>query len=110
MKPQVTVFHTPVRSVAPQAIALARGLAWLHGKAIRGDNGSIRYGYPGLGTNRTRFAGYAFPPQAFAGWDPRKVAAGQVRPDPAGFPGESIAQRNTALDRAMHTVTFGITE
>lgn len=110
MKPNVTEYRVPVRSVAPQAIALARGLAWLYGKAISGDNGTIRYGYPGLSTDRTRFSGYAFPPQAFVGYDAGKVAAGAARPDPASFPGESISPTETAMQRAMHAVTFGITE
>lgn len=109
MRPDVETFRTPVRHVAPQAIAIARGLAWLHGKAIRGDNGSIRYGYPGLDSNRARYSGYAFPPQLFAGYNPAKVAAGTPRPDPAAFPGESISSRNdTPLQRAMATVTWGI--
>jgi len=108
MQPEVTTYRTPVRSVAPQAVAIARGLGWLYGKAIKGDNGAIRYGYPAPGT-RAKFSGYAFPPQAFAGYDPRKVAAGAARPDPAGYPGESISSKNdTALMRAMDTVTFGI--
>jgi hypothetical protein len=109
MKPEVTAWRVPVRSAAPQAIALARGLGWLYGKAIRGDNGAVRYGYPGLDTNRGRYSGYAFPPQAFRGYDPRKVAAGTARPDPAGFPGESVSSRSdTALMRAMDTVTWGV--
>ena len=109
MRPQVEVFRTPVRAVAPQASAIARGLGWLYGKAIAGDNGAIRYGYPGLDSDRARYSGYAFPPQLFTGYNPANVAAGTARPDPAGFPGESISSANdTPLQRAMATVTWGV--
>jgi hypothetical protein len=114
MKPTQTVYRTPVRWAAPQAIALARGLAWLHGKAIDGspgNNGSIRYGWPGLDTDRTFYKGYAFPPQLFSGYDPAKVAAGLIRPDPASYPGDSMSPATAAspLNRAMETATFGVT-
>lgn len=83
MKPQVNTYSVPVRSAAPQAVAIARGLGWLYGKAIRGDNGAIRYGYPAIGT-RQKYQGYAFPPQLFTGYNPGKVAGGAVRlPTPA---------------------------
>jgi hypothetical protein len=106
-QPQVTVYRTPVRSAAPQAIWIARALGWLYGKAIKGDNGAVRYGYPGLDTNRTSYKGYVFPPQIFTGYDPGKVAAGFIRPDPASLPGDSTAPAaaRSPLARAMHAVT-----
>ena len=107
MRPHVTIFRTPVRSAAPQAIGLARALGWLYGKAIKGDNGSIRYGWPGLDTQRTSFKGYVYPPQIFVGYDPAKVAAGFIRPDPASLPGDSLSSyaSSNPLGAAMAAVT-----
>lgn len=106
MKPEVRVYRTPVRSAAPQAVALARGLGWLFGKAIKGDNGAIRYGYPSLGT-RAKYTGYVNPPQVFTGYDPGQVAAGFIRPDPASLPGDSVspAAGRSPLHQAMSNVT-----
>lgn len=114
MRPRTTRYEVPVRWAAPQAIALARGLGWLHGKAINGStggNGAIRYGYPSIHTQRTKYAGWVNPPQLFTGYDPGKVAAGLVRPDPARYPGEALSPATAAspLARAMATATFGIT-
>lgn len=108
MRGQVVNYRTPVRSAAPQAIGLARALGWLYGKAIKGDNGAIRYGYPSLDTNRTSYKGYVYPPQIFIGYDPAKVAAGLVRPDPASLPGDSMspyASTGSPLAAAMAAVT-----
>jgi hypothetical protein len=107
MRPLVTVFRTPVRSAAPQAIRMARALGWLHGKAIKGDNGTIVYGYPSIQTQRTAYKGYVNPPQLFLGYDPKKVAAGFIRPDPASLPGDSVgaAAGRSPLQQAMHNVT-----
>lgn len=108
MRPQVTVYRTPVRWSAPQAIAQAMGLGWLFGKAIRGDNGAVRYGWPGLDTDRTMYKGYVDPPQLFVGYNPSKVAAGVVRPDPAALPGDSLsaAASTSPLARAMSSLTI----
>lgn len=108
MRGEVTIYRTPVRSAAPQAIGLARALGWLYGKAIKGDNGSIRYGYPSIQSQRTKYAGYVYPPQIFVGYDPSKVAAGLIRPDPAGLPGDSIspyASTGSPIMAAMAAVT-----
>lgn len=107
MQPQVTNYKVPVRSAAPQAIRLARALGWLYGKAIRGDNGAVRYGYPSISTQRTKYAGYVNPPQLFLGYDPARVAAGFIRPDPASLPGDSMspAAVRSPLMSAMHNVT-----
>jgi hypothetical protein len=108
-KPQVVNYKTPVRSAAPQAIGMARALGWLFGKAIRGDNGTIRYGYPGLDSQRTSYKGYVYPPQLFVGYDPARVAAGLVRPDPQSLPGDSTApwaSANSPTQRAMQAVTL----
>ncbi len=108
MQPQVTTYRTPVRSAAPQAIWIARALGWLYGKAIKGDNGSVVYGYPGLDTNRSSYKGYVYPPQLFIGYDPQKVAGGFVRPDPASLPGDSTAPAaaRSPLQAAMQSVTI----
>lgn len=109
MRPRVQRFQVPVRWAAPQAIATALGLGWLHGKAIRGDNGTVRYGYPSIQTQRSKYAGYAFPPQIFTGYDPRKVAGGLIRPDPASYPGDSMskATADSPAYRALEAITFG---
>src|SRR5580698_8845947 len=88
--PRTTTYATRVRWRDPQSLWLAKALGWLYGKAISGDNGTVRYGYPGLDTDRGMYKGYVFPPQAFTGYDPERVAAGFVRPDPASLPCESL--------------------
>lgn len=107
MQPQVTTYRVPVRWAAPQAIAQAVGLGWLYGKAIRGDNGAIRYGGgPGdIQAQRSAFTGYAQPPQLFIGYDPRKVAAGLIRPDPMSLPNASQTAQGP-VTRAMHALTL----
>lgn len=106
MRPQTTVYRTPVRWAAPQAIAIARGLGWLHGKAIKGDNGTIRIGYPAI-YSREKYAGYAFPGQLFIGYTARRVAAGAIRVTPSGLPSTSstAAQLASPLAQAMRNVT-----
>lgn len=106
MKPRVTTYRTRVRWAAPQAIATAIGLGWLYGKAIRGDNGAVRYGYPAMG-DRNKFAGYAYPPQIFTGYTAKRVAAGAVRVNAAGLPGTKspASLLNSPLKRATATVT-----
>jgi hypothetical protein len=106
MKPQVTTYSTPVHSAAPQAIAIARGLGWLFGKAIRGDNGAVRYGYPQIGM-RAKYQGYVFPPQIFTGYDASKVARGAVRVATPALSTNTLPQSETysPLTQAMANVT-----
>jgi hypothetical protein len=112
VKPAVLVYQVPVRAAAPQAVAVARGLAWLYGKAINGSpggNGSIRYGWPGLDTQRTAYTGYVNPPQIFTGYDPMKVAAGFARIAPGRLPGTSnTTGPMSPLSQAMMTATYGV--
>ena len=108
MKGQVTVYRVPVRWAAPQATGLAKALGWLHGKAIAGDNGAVRYGGPGsIQAQRTFYTGYAFPPQLFTGYDPRKVAAGAIRNTPGAFPATSTPAGvlGSPVSRALEAVT-----
>lgn len=106
MRPRVTVYRTPVRWAAPQAIAQAVGLGWLYGKAIAGDNGAVRYGYPALGTRR-KFTGYAFPPQIFLNYSARRVAAGAIRNKRGALPATNAPTSvlNSPLKKATATVT-----
>lgn len=106
MKPQVTTYSTPVRSAAPQAVAIAKGLGWLFGKAIRGDNGAVRYGYPQIGT-RAKYQGYVFPPQIFTGYDPGKVARGAVRVATPALSTNTVPQTEnySPLQQAMANVS-----
>ena len=106
MRPRTTIYRTPVRWAAPQAIATALGLGWLYGKAIRGDNGAIRYGYPTFG-DRAKYTGYAYPPQLFVGYSARRVAAGAIRVNAAGLPSSKSpgSLLNSPLKRATSTVT-----
>lgn len=108
MNPRSTTFRTPVRWAAPQAIAIARGLGWLHGKAIKGDNGTIRIGYPAI-ASREKYAGYVFPGQLFIGYTARRVAGGSIRVTPSGLPSTSSSASTLAspLMQAMSTVTAG---
>jgi hypothetical protein len=108
MIPRTTNYRTPVRWAAPQAIAIARGLGWLHGKAIAGDNGRILIGYPAI-ASRAKYAGYVFPAQLFIGYNARRVAAGAIRVTPSGLPSTSNAASTLAspLVQAMSNVTAG---
>jgi len=106
MRPKVTTYAVPVHEAAPQAIAIARGLGWLHGKAIKGDNGAVRYGWPAIGT-RNNFTGYAFPPQIFTGYDPRRVAGGAVRVSTPALSTSTtpVSENYSPLQQAMANVT-----
>jgi hypothetical protein len=108
MIPKVSNYRTPVRWAAPQAIAIARGLGWLHGKAIKGDNGSILIGYPAI-ASRQKYAGYVFPGQLFIGYSARRVAAGAIRVTPNGLPSTSntASTMSSPLVQAMANVTAG---
>lgn len=108
MNPRKTVFRTPVRWAAPQAIAISRGLGWLYGKAIKGDNGHILIGYPAI-ASRQKYAGYVFPPQLFIGYSARRVAGGAIRVTPNGLPSTSntAATLGSPLVQAMQNVTTG---
>lgn len=106
--PGVLTYATKVRLPAPQAIALARGIGALYGRGINGETGSVRFGYPAIGT-RTKFAGYANTPQLFMGYSPRKVAAGSFRGMPGALPATSnpgTFPLNSPLQNAMATVTL----
>lgn len=83
--PRTEIYSVPVRAAHPISVWMASALGWLHGRAIAGDNGKIIIGQPGL--NSGKATGYYVVPQMFVGWNPRKVAAGAVRPTPAGLPG-----------------------
>jgi hypothetical protein len=105
-RPRKSTFLTKVRWAAPQAIGQASALGWLQGKAIAGDNGAIRYGYPTIGT-RAKFNGYAFPGQLFLGYSARKVAGGSIRLTPGALPSTSSPDTllSSPLQMAMRTVT-----
>lgn len=104
--PQVDHYQTPVRAAAPQAIGIARALARAFTAPALLGAGSIRYGYPQIGS-RNKYQGYANTPQLFLGYSPRKVAAGAFRGAPAAIPSTSapISTLNTPTMRAMATVT-----
>jgi hypothetical protein len=106
MRPRVVIYRTLVRAAAPQAIATALGLGWLYGKAIRGDNGTVRSGYPALGA-RNKYAGYARPPQIFTGYTARRVAGGSIRAGGAGLPSTNAPPTilSSPLQQALATVT-----
>lgn len=106
MKPQVQTYTTRVRAAAPQAIAIAQGLGRLFIRGVDGQTGTVRYGYPAIGT-RAKYQGYAFPPQLFRGYDPRKVARGAFRGTPGALPSTSspTTLMNNPLQNAMATVT-----
>ena len=108
MIPRRTTYRTPVRWAAPQAIAIARGLGWLHGRAIKGDNGHITIGYPSI-ASRQKYAGYVFPGQLFIGYTARRVATGAIRVTPSGLPSTSSSASTLAspLMQAMQNVTPG---
>jgi|SRR5882724_11481685 len=104
--PHKSTFLTKVRWASPQSIGQASSLGWLHGKAIAGDNGAIRYGYPSIGT-RSKYGGYVFPGQLFLGYSARKVAGGSIRLTPGALPSTSAPDTllSSPLQMAMRTVT-----
>lgn len=106
IQPHVTTYRVPVHSAPPQSIAIARALGRLFGRGIRGEVGTVRYGAPAIGT-RTKFSGYASPPQLFLGYNPRKVAGGAVRVGPAKLPSASspVSSMSNPLLRSMAQVT-----
>lgn len=103
---QVTDYRVPVRSAHPLAVKIARQLGRLYGRNIAGDNGTIRYGAPGLSGGRRGYRGYVNPPQMFIGWNPHNVAGGTVRPTLGKLPGTQAPYANTGpLLAAMYTVS-----
>ena len=104
------VYRVPVRWADPRAISLSRFLGWLHGKAIRGDNGAIRYGAAGsIQAQRTHYTGYVFPPQIFTRYSAARVAGGRARVAPPAYPGAGgpapSSLMASPLTRAMETVS-----
>lgn len=108
MRPLVRTIRVKVRAPAPQAVALASGLAQLTGRDLRGHSGTVRYGYPGIQTQRTSYQGYVFPPQLFIGYDPRRTAAGSIRVPHTALgagAGQAPSELNSPLLRAMAAVS-----
>lgn len=77
---------TEVRHANVYSVWMANSLGNLYGHGINGHTGTIRYGYPQIGSGM-KYAGYAFPQQMFIGWNPHRVATGAVRPHAGGLPG-----------------------
>lgn len=73
----------------PVSQYMASVLGALYGRDINGRTGTVRYGMPGLSTQRSKFGGYVYPPQMFMGWNPRRVAGGAIRYSPAALPATS---------------------
>lgn len=108
IRPRVLAYVTRVREPDPRAVGLARMLGAFYGRGINGQTGSVRFGYPAIGT-RAKFAGYANTPQLFRGYDPRKVAGGTFRGMPGQLPATSNPGTfglNSPLQNAMATVTY----
>lgn len=105
-QPEIQHYSVPVRAAAPQAIALARGLARAFTQPSLRGTGAVRYGYPGIGM-REKFGGYANSPQLFLGYSPHKVAAGAFRGAPGALPSTSspTSLLNNTLLRAVATIT-----
>lgn len=109
MRPRVTIYRTPVRAAAPQAVAIAAGLGRLFGRGINGRTGTIRYGYPSMSAQRTKYAGYVNPPQLFIGYTAKRVAGGAIRATPPAIPTSTQPWSLTGspLMQAMATVSAG---
>lgn len=106
MKPKVITYIVRVRAAAPQAVAIAAGLGQLYGRGINGRAGTVRYGYPGLSTQRAKYAGYVTPPQLFKGYTARRVAGGAIRRAGPRYPDTSApVSAGSPLARAMATVS-----
>lgn len=105
--PIKSTFLTKVRWAAPQAIGIASALGWQQGRAIAGDNGATRIGYPAVSGTRAKYNGYAFPGQLFIGYTARRVAGGSIRLTPGALPSTSSPDTllSSPLQMAMRTVT-----
>ncbi|MDB4872797.1 MAG: hypothetical protein JWP34_4565 [Massilia sp.] len=79
IRPRVDKVTTIVRSREPIGSGIASALAELHGRGIKGQVGTLQYGYPGDATQRRVFKGYVYPPSMFIGWNPNNVAGGTVQ-------------------------------
>lgn len=99
-RPVVEQWNVPVRAPHPLAVRLASVLGNLHGRGIDGDTGTIIIGEPANGT-RNKYGGYLNPQQAFAGWNPRKVAGGSIRVGGGALPGNGQGP-NPVLDVIMN--------
>lgn len=86
IQPKVIRYTTPVHAAHPISVGMSVALGNLYGRGINGQNGTIRYGYPDIGT-RSKYQGYVNPPQLFTGWNPRTAAGGAIRRTPGGLPG-----------------------
>jgi hypothetical protein len=106
IRPRVERVSATVRAPHPLGVALAAGLARLHGRGINGQTGTVRYGWPGIQTQRTKYAGYLTPAQLFIGYDPKHVAAGSIRNTSAALPATSAPEGTySPLLNAMANVT-----
>jgi hypothetical protein len=95
IRPKVVHYAVPVHAAHPVSVGMISRLSALYARGINGNTGTIRYGYPQIGS-REKFAGYAFPPQMFTGWNPRLAGAGTVRPTPGQLPGSQAPYANTS--------------
>lgn len=87
IKPKAERRVSIVPAIHPIAAAMMGALdARLAVEDLAGGSGTVRYGYPDIGT-RDKYAGYVYPQQMFLGWNPAKVAAGNVVPTIGGLPG-----------------------
>jgi|SRR5579859_1688813 len=110
MRGEVQTYQVPVRWRDPWSLAAAQFLGWLHGKAIAGDNGAIRYGGPGsIQAQRTYYTGYVTPAQIFFGYSAQRVAGGRARIATPSLPstggGQPAGLLKSPLERAMEAVT-----
>lgn len=106
--PEKHVVGTTVRAPHPIGQRVMASLSMLAGRGIRGETGTIRYGYPSTGTQRSKFTGYVFPPNLFIGWNPRHVAGGTAQSRVGQLPATSAPSGTySPLLAAMASVTRG---
>lgn len=106
--PSKRVVGTTVRDPHPIGQRVMASLSMLAGRGIRGETGTIRYGYPSTATQRSKYTGYVFPPDLFIGWNPRSVAAGTVQNKVGQLPATSAPSGTySPLLAAMAGVTRG---
>lgn len=110
-RPRVLHYQVPVHAAHPVSVAVAKFLATFR-RGLNGNQGPsapLVYGAPGMDTQRSRYTGYASPPQIFVGYSNRPGGLGGViQPTPGGLPGTQAPYAVTSpLQGAIATITTG---
>jgi hypothetical protein len=112
-KPKVYKRVVRVPAADPIGTSMAVRLNGLYGQAVaarQGSNGAIRYGWPGVQSQRVKYAGYAAPPQAFSGYNPWRTPSGHPATMGMGLPYTSPPPGTTytTMESATAAIAGGV--